>query len=55
MSQKFKFDGKDYDVANLSDQAKMTFTSLKFVNSRIRELENMQALLQRAKIATLIV
>ena len=49
MSQKFKFEDKEYEVENLSDSAKNTFASLQFVASRTQDLENMQALLQRAK------
>jgi len=49
MGQKIKLDDKEYDVENLSDQAKAKFASLQFANNRINELTNMQALLQRAK------
>lgn len=49
MGQKFKLDGQEYDVENLSDQAKATLASLQFATTRIQELNNMQALLQRAK------
>ena len=49
MSQKFKLEDKEYEVSSLSKHAKMTFSSLKFESARMQELENMQALLQRAK------
>ena len=49
MGQKIKLDDKEYDVENLSDQAKATLASLQFATSRMQELTNMQALLQRAK------
>ena len=49
MNQKIKFDDKEYSVENLSDQGKATLLSLQFANSQIEELNNMQALLQRAK------
>ena len=49
MGQKIKLDDKNYDVANLSDQAKATLTLLNFTNARINEIKNMQALLQRSK------
>ena len=49
MGQKIKLDDKEYDVENLSDQAKAAVTSLQFTNTRLQELNNMQALLQRAK------
>ena len=49
MSQKIKLDDKEYDVKNLSDQAKETVNSLQFATTRMQELNNMLALLQRAK------
>ena len=49
MGQKIKLDDKEYDVENLSDQAKATLASLQFATTRMQELTNMQALLQRAK------
>ena len=49
MGQKIKLDDKEYDVENLSDQAKATIASLQFATPRMQELTNMQALLRRAK------
>ena len=49
MGQKIKLDDKEYDVENLSDQAKATLASLQFATTRMQELTNMQALLQHAK------
>ena len=52
MGQKFKLGDKEYDVENLenlSDQGKATLASLQFATTRVQELNNMQALLQRAK------
>ena len=49
MSQKIKLDDKEYDVENLSDQTKATLALLQFATTRMQELTNMQALLQRAK------
>lgn len=49
MGQKVKLDDKEYDVANLSDDAKVTLLRFQFASSRIQELSNMQALLQRAR------
>lgn len=49
MGQKIKLGDKDYDVENLTDQAQATLTSLQFATTRMQELTNMQALLQRAK------
>ena len=49
MDQKFKLDDKEYEIASLSEKAKKIFVALQFASNRIEELENMQALLQRAK------
>ena len=49
MDQKIKFNGDEYDVENLSDRALATLASLQFANTKMQELENMRALLQRAK------
>ncbi len=51
MNQKIKVEDTDteYDVESLSDQGRATFLLLKFTTSRLNELNNMQALLQRAK------
>ena len=49
MGRKIILDDIEYDVEHLSDNAKVTLTSLQFVSSRITELTNMSALLQRAK------
>ena len=49
MGEKIKLDDKEHDIENLSDQAKVTVNFLKFSNKRLKELKNMQALLQRAK------
>ena len=49
MGLKINLDGNEYDVENLSDQAKATLASLEFATTREKELKNMQALLQRAK------
>lgn len=49
MGQKIKLDDREYDVENLSDQAKAALASLKFVSARIKELTNMQALMLSAK------
>ena len=49
MGQKVKLGEKEYDVENLSDHAKVTFASLQFATTRLQELSNMQAILQRAK------
>ena len=49
MGQKIKLDDQEYEVKDLSDQAKATLASLQFASTKMQELVNMQALLQRAK------
>ena len=49
MAQKLKLDDKEYDVSDLSENARAQLTSLQFVDEKLKELTNMQALLQRAK------
>ena len=49
MSQKFRFEDKEYLFDDLSDNAKSNITLLQFVNKRMKELKNMQALLQCSK------
>ncbi len=49
MGQKVKLDDREYDVEHLSGSAKDALQSFKFTNRRLRELENMRAILQRAK------
>lgn len=49
MAQKLKLDDKEYDVSDLSENARAQLTSLQFADEKLKELTNMQALLQRAK------
>lgn len=49
MSQKIKLDDREYEVENLSDKARATLASLQFATTKMQELNNMQALLQRAR------
>ena len=49
MGQKIKIDDKEYEVENLSDHGKAALVSLQFATKRLQELNNMQALLRRAK------
>ncbi len=49
MVKKIMFDNTEYDYEKLSENARVTLTSLRFSESRINELSNMHALLQRAK------
>ena len=49
MAKKIKLDDKEYDASNLSDQGKAALVSFQFTTNRLNELNNMHALLQRAK------
>jgi hypothetical protein len=49
MVQKFHFEDKEYVFGDLSDSAKSNITIIQFINTRLQELNNMQALLQRSK------
>ena len=49
MAQRIKFGDKEYDAANLSEQGKAVFNLLQFSTQKRQELNNMQALLLRAK------
>ena len=49
VQKKIKLGESEYDVKHLSPKGMETLKSLEFVNARLLELENMQALLQRAK------
>jgi N-acetylglutamate synthase-like GNAT family acetyltransferase len=49
MAKKIRLDGSDYDIEKLNNTAKNSINSVIFIDQRISELNNMQALLQRAK------
>ena len=49
MDQKIKLDDKEYSVESLNDHSKAQLALLRFTTARIQELNNMQALMQRAK------
>ena len=51
MEQKVKIDDKEYNIADLSENAKSTFLTLQFTMKRKEELVNMLAILQKAKIS----
>ena len=48
---KIKLDDKEYDIADLSDSAIKLTDSLQNVSARIQELNNMVAILTKAKRA----
>jgi len=49
MSEKIKIEDKEYKLDDLSDFAKSQVASLQFVETKIRETNNLKAILQRAK------
>ena len=49
MTQTINIGDKEYEIARISDNAKATLASLQFANQHISELQNMSAILQRAK------
>lgn len=49
MNQKIKLDGKEYSFEDLSEQSMAQLLCLQFSDTRLKELSNMQAILQRAK------
>ena len=46
-----KIDGKDYNLEDLSDEAKAQLASLQFVDSELQRLNSQAAVLQTARIA----
>jgi hypothetical protein len=49
MANKIKLDDEEYSFEDLSDVAKSTLTLYQFADLKLKELNNMLALLQRAK------
>jgi len=49
MANKIKLGDEEYSFEDLSDVAKSTLTSYQFADLKLKELNNMLALLQRAK------
>jgi ribosomal protein L29 len=47
---KIKIDGKEYELANLSDEAKAQLTNLQFVDAQIQQLNNELAISDTARI-----
>jgi len=45
----FKLNEKEYSIADLSENARAQYESLVFVDTQLKDLRNMQALLQRSK------
>lgn len=49
MGQKIKLDDQEYEIENLSDQAKVALASMQFATQRLQELSDIHALYVRAK------
>ena len=49
MTDKIKIGDTEYEIANMSDSAKATLASMQFADQQLIELNNMTAILQRAK------
>lgn len=49
MAKIIKLDGKEYEIEVLSDNSKSALAALEFSAARIKELQNLQALMIRAK------
>ena len=49
MSQKFTLHNKEYNIDNLSENAKYQLQNFQFVDMRLQELQKMHAVLLRAK------
>ena len=51
MRQRLRLDGVDFDVESLSLQARQILEQLRFVEQRLQEMHNQQAMLTKAKNA----
>jgi hypothetical protein len=51
MKQRLRLGGVDYDVDSLSDEARRILAQLRYVEQRLQELHNQQAMLTKAKNA----
>ena len=51
MSTKIKLGNEEYELEEVKDEIKSNLATLEFVSNQIKELQNMQAILQRAKIS----
>lgn len=49
MSQKIKLDDKEYDLNELSETAQANLRHIEFINGRIKDLQNNEVLLNRAR------
>ena len=49
MGRKFKIDDTEYDTDNITENARTALTGLKFAEDRLRELNDLRAVMQRSK------
>jgi len=49
MTNKIRIDGVEFETSNLSATGKSTLSSLQFTHGRLQELNNLNAVLQKAK------
>ena len=49
MGRKFKIDDTEYDTDNITETARTALTGLKFAEDRLRELNDLRAVMQRSK------
>tara|TARA_Y100000589_G_C26624043_1_gene415335 strand:+ start:30 stop:248 length:219 start_codon:yes stop_codon:yes gene_type:complete len=51
MEQKIDIDGKEYEIDKLSKNAILILNNIEFSNRKIKDLNNMTYVLQRAKVS----
>lgn len=49
MDQRFKIDGREYEISSLGQEGKELVGKLTFINVKLQELQNSIALLSKAK------
>ena len=49
MDQRFKVDGREYEISSLGQEGKELVGKLTFINVKLQELQNSIALLSKAK------
>ena len=49
MAETVKFNDKEFDISEISEIAKKNLIALQFADSKIMDLKNVRALLQRSK------
>ena len=49
MANIFKINDKEYDLDKISEKGKLHIKHIQFTSNKLNELENLKALLQRAK------